>query len=320
MEIRLEQERIPLIFTIHILLLMAKNKFLRLVILFCVCFGLLFYLNQAATSQPYSIQVSFIDVGEGDAALIQNADGYNILIDGGKASAGPTVLAYLRNNGIFSLNAMVASHPDSDHIGGLITVLEATDITVDTVIYNGYPGDTQTWNDFVTAIENEGLTLTTAQFPGEMHWGTTTAYILNPASGLINPDSNAASLVLLLDHNEVDTLFTGDIDGTVEAEIIARGTPIAADLLKVPHHGSDTGTSTELLNAVQPQDSMIPVGPNPYGHPGAETLARLMESGTNIWRTDINGTILVTSSDGVSYQVIPLINLEKFFLPMMFKD
>jgi beta-lactamase superfamily II metal-dependent hydrolase len=298
---------------------MVKNKFPRLVILFCACLGLLIYLSQAATSQTYSIQVSFIDVGEGDAALIQNSDGYNILIDGGKASAGSTVVAYLRNNGVFSLDAMVASHPDSDHIGGLITVLEATDITVDTVIYNGYPGDTQTWIDFVTAVENEGLTLTMAQFPGEIHWGTTTVYILNPTSGLINPEPNAASLVLLLDHNEVETLFTGDIDGTVETEIIARGTPIAADLLKVPHHGSNTSTSIELLNAVKPQDSMISVGPNPYGHPGAETLARLLESGTNIWRTDINGTIIVTSSDGSSYQVIPLIGLEKFFLPMMVK-
>jgi len=299
---------------------MVKNTFLRLIILFSLCFGLWIVLTQPASSQVYSLLISFIDVGEGDAALIQNADGFNILIDGGKPSAGPTVLAYLRDHGISSLTAIVASHPDSDHIGGLITVLNATDITVEAVIYNGYPGDTQIWDDFTTAVENEGLTLTTAQFPGELHWGTTTAYILNPPAGLVDPDTNAASLVFLLDHYDVDTLFTGDIDGTVEAEIIARETPIAADLLKVPHHGSDTGTSAELLNAVQPQDSMISVGSNPYRHPGAQTLARLMASGTNIWRTDIQGTILVTSSDGISYQVFPSINPEKYFLPMMYKN
>ncbi len=299
---------------------MVRNKYLSLAIIFGICCGFLIYITQAASSQPYSLQISFIDVGEGDAALIQNADGYNILIDGGKPSAGPTVLAYLRNNGINSLNAMVVSHPDSDHIGGLITVLDATDITVEAIIYNGYPGDTQTWDDFTAAVENEGLTLTTAQFPGELHWGSTTAYILNPPAGLIDPDTNAASLVFLLDHYDVDTLFTGDIDGTIEAEIIARETPIAADMLKVPHHGSNTGTSAELLNAVQPQESMISVGSNPYGHPGAETLARLLASGTNIWRTDINGTLLVTSSDGISYQVIPSITPEKFFLPMLYKN
>jgi competence protein ComEC len=298
---------------------MAKLKFLSLAIIFATCCGLLIYLTQPASSQVYSIQISFIDVGEGDAALIQNSDGFNILIDGGKPSAGPIVLAYLRNNGINLLNAIIASHPDSDHIGGLITVLDATDITVEAVIYNGYPGDTQTWDDFTVAVENEGLTLTTTQFPAELHWGATTAYIMNPPAGLIDPDTNAASLVFLLDHDDVDTLFTGDIDGTVEAEIIARETPIAADLLKVPHHGSDTGTSAELLNAVQPQDSMISVGSNPYGHPGPETLARLLGSGTNVWRTDINGTIFVTSSDGISYQVIPFIDFKEFFLPITVK-
>jgi competence protein ComEC len=282
-----------------------KNKLLILVVSFVIISSLLVYVNHAGLSQSYSIQVSFIDVGEGDSTLIQNSEGYNILIDGGKVSAGPTILAYLRNNGVYTLNAIVASHADSDHIGGLITVLDATDITIDSVIYNGYPGNTQTWNNFVTAVTNDGLTLTTAQFPGELHWGTTTAYILNPPSGLINPETNVASLVLLLDHYNIDTLFTGDIDSTVESQIIARGTPIASDILKVAHHGSNYSTSTDFLNAVQPSDSVISVGPNPYGHPGAETLARLLASGTTIWRTDRNGTIIVTSSDGVSYQVYP---------------
>ena len=303
------------------MLLKPKARFVVLVCGFFTCCGLWIYLHHhAASSQPYSIQVSFIDVGEGDAALIQNADGYNILIDGGKKSSGSAVLAYLRNNGVDTIHVMVASHPDSDHIGGLIPVLEATDITVDAVIYNGYPGDTQTWYEFTAAVDHEGLILTTAQFPGTLSWGATTAYILNPPAGLVQPDTNAASLVLLLDHYDVDTLFTGDIDTTIEAEIIARETPIAADLLKVPHHGSDSSTSTELLDAVQPNDSMISVGPNSYGHPGAETLARLLESGTRIWRTDMNGTILVTSSDGISYQVIPMVVLEVFFLPLIAKN
>ena len=290
-----------------------------LVILFAISFGLLFYVNKAISFQEYSIQVSFIDVGQGDSALIQNSDGYSILIDGGKESAGPIVLAYLRSNGVDKLDVIVASHGDSDHIGGLITVLDATDITVNSVIYNGYPGDTQTWNDFVSAVTNEGLSLTPAQFPGELHWGTTIAYILNPISGLINPETNDASLVLLLDHYEVEYLFTGDMDSTVEAEVIARGTPIAADILKVAHHGSNYSTSTEFLNVVQPLDSIISVGPNSYGHPGADTLARLSAIGTTIWRTDRNGTIIVTSSDGMSYQVIPSITGQYLFLPIVIK-
>jgi len=285
-----------------------------LVVVFIV---FLVFVNHANSSQEYVIQVTFIDVGQGDSSLIQNSDGYNLLLDGGKVSAGPTVLEYLRNNGVYTLDAIIASHADSDHIGGLITVLNATDITVNSVIYNGYPGDTQTWSDFVAAVVNEGLTLTPAQFPGELHWGSTTAYIMNPISGLINPETNDVSLVLLLDHDDVEYLFTGDIDSTVEAQIIARGTPIPADILKVAHHGSNYSTSIEFLNAVKPQDSIMSVGPNSYGHPGDQTLARLLASGTTIWRTDKNGTIIVTSSDGTSYQVIPSITGKYIFLPIV---
>jgi competence protein ComEC len=296
-----------------------KYKFVFLGSLCAVICGILFYVNQAANSQPYNIQVSFIDVGEGDSALIQNSEGYNILIDGGQISEGQTVLAYLRNNGVYSLSAVIASHADSDHIGGLISVLEATDISVDAVIYNGYPGDTQTWNEFALAVADEGLTLVPAQFPGELTWGMTTAYILNPLPGMVNPDTNEVSLVLLFDQLEIEYLFPGDIDSTVESEIIARGTPVAADILKVAHHGSNTSTSIEFLNAVQPFDSVISVGPNPYGHPGVETLGRLLTIGSNIWRTDIHGTILITSDDGYTYQVIPTSTGVYIYLPMVIR-
>ncbi len=296
-----------------------KYKFVFLGSLFVVMCGILIYIHQVAVSQPYNIQVSFIDVGEGASALIQNSDGYNILIDGGQGSEGQTVLAYLRNNGVYTLNAMIASHADSDHIGGLISVLRATDISVESVIYNGYPGDTQTWDEFVAAVTDEGLTMETAQFPGEFTWGTTMAYILNPVSGLIDPDTNDVSLVLLFDHLDIEYLFPGDIDSVVESEILTRGTPIAADILNVAHHGSNYSTSVEFLNAVQPLDSVISVGPNAYGHPGGETLGRLLAIGSNIWRTDLNGTIIITSDDGHTYQVIPSMTEEYLFLPLMLK-
>lgn len=295
------------------------NKFLILISLTILAFGPLIYANRAVFAQEYALQIAFIDVGEGDAALIQNSDGYNVLIDGGIVSEGPTILAYLHDHGVNALNAIVASHADSDHIGGLIAVLNATDITVDSVIYNGYPGDTQTWNNFVTAISNEGLSLTTAQYPSALQWGTTTATILNPPSGLSSPDSNDASLVMLIDQGEIETLFTGDINSTVELEIVARETPMRADILKVAHHGSNYSTSNEFLEAVQPQDSVISVGPNPYGHPGEQTMTRLAAEGSSIWRTDLNGTVLVTSSDGVTYQVVPSKLAISVYMPMVSK-
>ena len=297
-----------------------KVNFILLVILSFIILIFLVTIDAGKSSQQYSINITFIDVGQGDSALIQTSDGFNILIDGGVVTEGSTVLDYLRNNGVATLNAMIASHADSDHIGGLITVLKANDITVDSVIYNGYPGNTQTWNDFVPSVTAEGLSLTTAQFPGELHWGTTIAYVMNPPTGLVNPDSNDASLVLLLGHDAINTLFTGDIDSTVESEIIARKTPIAADILKVAHHGSNYSTSLGFLNAVQPQDAVISVGPNPYGHPGAQTLARLHASGSVIWRTDLNGTIVVNSSDGITYQVVPSKIGKYLFLPLAIKS
>ncbi len=236
-----------------------------------------------------SLRVSFIDVGQGDSILLSDSNGFDVLIDGGKTSAGPTVVAYIRTQAIDDIDVMIASHADADHIGGLIDVLEAVDITVESVMYNGYPGDTGTWYSFATAVANDGLVMAPLQYPAEMSWGLMTVYILNPEPGLINPDQNNASVVILIDHDDVDFLFTGDVDATQEAAIIARGTPIAADILKVPHHGSRYSSSTEFLFIVEPEIAIISVGSNPYGHPTNETLNRLTAAGAFICRTEVVG-------------------------------
>ena len=145
-------------------------------------------IGYAAPQQ--SLQISYINVGQGDSALIRDSGGSDVLIDGGKPSAGPTVVAYLRSQGVDDIDVMVASHADSDHIGGLIDVLEMSDIPVESVMYSGYPGDTLTWSTFATAVANEGITMTAAQFPQTFIWGETTAHILNPETGLVNPETS----------------------------------------------------------------------------------------------------------------------------------
>lgn len=249
-----------------------------------------------------NLQVSFINVGQGDSALIHDTNGFDVLIDGGKTSAGPTVVAYLREQSVDDIEVMLASHADSDHIGGLIDILDMTDIPVESVVYSGYPGDTATWNNFVAAVASEGITLTVAQFPMTYTWGETTAHIMNPEPGLVNPETNDVSVVVLLEHGNNRFLFPGDIDSSVESAVVARGTPVAADILKVAHHGSAYSSSPEFLSAVQPKEAIISVGDNSYGHPAEETLNRLLASGARIWRTDEQGTILVTS-DGLAYQI-----------------
>jgi competence protein ComEC len=297
----------------------------RIIIILLTVLFLSFIVVVSAVSSPAgTVQVSFISVGEGDAALIRDPSGVDILIDGGKPSAGPTVVAYLRAQGATDLDVMLASHADSDHIGGLIDVLQASDITVHQVLYNGYPGDTTTWYTFATAVANDGLALSTAQFPEVLNWGETTAYILNP-DGTMNmfgtPEPNQASIVLLLKHGDMKFLFTGDIDYAIEATVVARNTPVAADVLKVAHHGSIYSSSWSFLSAVQPDEAVISVGSNTYGHPAPEVIANLELVGARVWRTDQQGTILIYSN-GITLTVVastPVPFIDNF-LPLVVKE
>lgn len=246
----------------------------------------------------------FINVSEGDAALIRDGSGFDVLVDGGLSSMGVTVDAFLHSEGLTDLDVIVASHADADHIGGLINVLNDATIAVGQVVYNGYPGSTFTWNNFVAAVNARGLALTPLQFPQELTWGGMKVYVLNPPAGLGNPDTNDASLVLRVDYGSVRYLFTGDIGASIESTVVARQTPVASDVLKVPHHGSAYSSSPPFLAAVQPHDSVISVGPNSYGHPSPLAIGRLVSAGSIVWQTAQSGNIRVTS-DGLTTLVIP---------------
>ncbi len=279
----------------------------------CILFSSL-SVNAASTE---TVTVSFIDVGQGDSVLIRDGNGFDVLIDGGVSKADSPVVAYLREQGVDDIEVMVATHAHSDHIGGLIDVLELDDIPVESVFYNGYPGDTTTWSNFITAVTNEGLTLTSAQYPQSFTWGATSVHILNPISGLANPEQNDASVVILLDHGDIEILFTGDIGTSVESDILSRGSNIAAEILKVSHHGSKYASSAGFLAEVQPEEAVISVGSNPYGHPHPETIARLLAIGARIWRTDVSCTVVV-NSDGSTYSVVP--DCQSLFLPVVLNN
>lgn len=273
----------------------------------------------ARSAAPGNLQVSFINVGQGDAALLRDANGFDVLIDGGQPFAGPTVVAHLRSQGGDGIDVMVASHADSDHIGGLIDVLLATDIPIQAVVLNGYPGTSVTWVNFIDAVSARGLVPTVAQFPAEYQWGEMSVHVLNPAPGLVNPSSNDASIVLRVDHGDVNFLFTGDISSAVEAQILERATPIAAEILKVAHHGSAYSSSPGFLSAAAPQESVISVGNNSYGHPAPEALLRLSEAKSAIWRTDRSGNILVVS-DGAAYTITADAVVFTSFLPIILRE
>jgi len=263
---------------------------------------------------PPGISFAFIDVGQGDATLIRDGSGFDILVDGGNKSAGEELINYIQTAGVDDLEIVIATHADRDHIGGLIKLLETDEILVESVYYNGFPGDTLTWQEFAAAVTADGLLLIPLQFPQNHNWGEFEVQILNPPDSLIAPEQNEASVVLQIDYAQITVLLTADIDSGVEQLLPGRTPTLKADILKVAHHGSKYSSATTFLEQVQPSEAIISVGTNAYGHPAPETLARLSAIGTNTWRTDLLGTILLTS-DGSSYEMLPKIT----YLPLLFQ-
>jgi competence protein ComEC len=270
-----------------------------------------------------NLQVDYIDVGQGDSTLLQAPDGTDILIDGGPRSAGPTVVAHLQNEGVDDIEVLVLTHADADHVGGLISVLQSA-IPVESVIYNGQDHATLTYQEFLTETQKRGLTPTPAQAGQTYTWGPLDVSVLNPQATL-DAEQNENSVVLLVVYEETRFLFAGDISSETEQVLLdsVTGTltlryQLPADVLKVAHHGSQYSSSAAFLEAVGAEVAVISVGAdNPYGYPAQETLERLQAAGAQVFRTDQEGTVVITT-DGQTYEVIAVDYL--VFLPLIVRQ
>lgn len=244
--------------------------------------------------------VRFIDVGQGDAAWLQTPDGVDILIDGGRYGQA---LQYLQGSGSPDIETLIATHPDADHIGGLIPILD--NLPVYEVVRDGQTHTTQTFQNFIDLIALLNIPDRLARWPDPYAWGCCiTARVLSPVEPFAFSGRNENSVVLRVSHGAVDFLFTGDAGTPAESDILSRTTSIDSEILKVSHHGSSTGSSAPFLSAVQPEVAVISVGSNPYGHPDPEAINRLTSAGASVYRTDELGTITVTSN-GSAYSVSP---------------
>ena len=258
-------------------------------------------LSPTSTLLPQTLapfRVHFIDVGQGDAILIQAPDGEVGLIDGGVAGSG--VVQYLQNSGITHLDLVIATHPHEDHIGGLVEVLNA--FPVDRVITNGIKHTILTYEHFLDAIISSKAEYVEVKRGDTISLGDLNFSVLSPVDNT-DEDLNDGSLVLRLVYGKISFLFTGDTQPKAEESMLSAGLDVSATILKVSHHGSRTGSPVEFVIAVHPQVAIYSAGlGNDYGHPHPETLDTLKSVGSKIYGTDVNGTIIVTT-DGNGYSI-----------------
>lgn len=266
--------------------------------------------------EPDNLTVFFIDPSygnlSGDAILVRTPHGHSYLIDGGDyrsywSCGEDRILPLLDSLGIDSLDGMVATHPHSDHIGGLSDVLE--EMPVGKVWDCGWTGEvSSTYEYFLNAVMESDAEYIVGYRGMTLDWDSDmTVEILHPDAYPGPPvQENNASIVIRMCYEEVEFLFTGDLetDGG-EEEILYHYSPeqLQADILKVGHHGSTTSTSDAWLDAVDPDIAAIEVGSgNPYGHPHQEIINRLESRNIEIWRTDQDGTFVITT-DGFEIDI-----------------
>lgn len=240
----------------------------------------------------------FIDVGQGDANLIELPNGETMLIDAGIQSSGDDIVEYIEKLGYDTIDYVIATHPHADHIGGMAEVIDA--FNIETIYMPRAVSTSKTYENLLETIQDKGLSIKT---------GRTGVEVLNEENldiVMVAPNSedysnlNNYSIVLKITYGDVSFLYTGDAEEDNLEEITSD---IASDVLKVGHHGSDTSTSKDFLEKVQPKYAVISVGEgNSYGHPAASTIELLQEYTNNIYRTDLNGTIVI-STDGVNINV-----------------
>lgn len=253
--------------------------------------------NTTPTPIAEELKVHFIDVGQGDSILIDLGE-TEILIDGGGKSPG--VVAYIDDYVDGTIEAMVATHPHADHIGGLISVLDSFE--VEKIWLNGDTSTSKTYQEFMSRVNTEGASINEALRGQTIEVESLTLFILHPVKPLVD-DTNNNSIVLRLSHGSIDFLFTGDAEKEAEASILESGLTIQADILKVGHHCSKTSTSVQFLEVVNPEIAVYMAGEgNRYGHPHEETITALTEHAAKIYGTDVNGNIIITT-DGEAFSI-----------------
>lgn len=279
-----------------------ENKFLRLIlILLTIIYGL--YLsemdgtysldntNDVFKEVSTDLRISYLDVGQADSILIENNNEY-MLIDAGNNEDGELLVKYFNQKGIKEFKYLVGTHPHEDHIGGLDDVIN--NFNVGTIYLPDAITTTKTFMDVLDAIENKELSYKVPKIEETFTLGEALITVLY--TGNDTKDLNNTSIVLRLDFGNTSYLFTGDATDKTEEILLNSGVNIKADILKIGHHGSKYSTTDKFLKSVNPKYAVISVGTgNSYKHPESIVLNKLKANNIEIHRTDLEGTIIVTS-------------------------
>lgn len=284
----------------------SMRRWMLIALLIVVC-ALTVYmlLTEYEEPQPVSgdsatLSVLVIDVGQADSILVTMSTGEVMLIDAGESDSVDSICEELDERSIDMIDILVATHPHADHIGGMSQIIDRYEIG--TIYMPDKTSTSKVYKKLIATIESHDVPVVEAYAGEEFYLGAARCTIVSPGED-DDYDANNESVAIFLDYLDTECLFTGDMEKRAEDEVLADGYYVDADILKVAHHGSSTGTSEGFLEAVSPDYAVISCGEgNTYGHPHEETLGLLTEYGLTPYRTDISGDILFTS-DGYTIQV-----------------
>jgi len=278
---------------------MINNKKLGfLIVLFLFLINLIVWQSVFSLNKQDYLEVTFFDIGQGDSIFIETPYENQILIDGGPNSI---ILEKLAREMPFwdrTIDLIILTHPEKDHITGLLSVLESYDVK--RILWTGVLHDTARYNKWIELLEKENAEIIIADSSQKIKIGDISLNILYPFESLEDKEvknCNDSSIIARLDFGDNSFLFTGDATKKLENKIMSKNYKLDSDILKVGHHGSKTSSSRDFLEKVLPDIGVISCGKNnSYGHPHEEVLKSFEELGINILRTDRDGDIKIISS------------------------
>jgi competence protein ComEC len=291
------------LFCIYLIFNINKTYAKKLTLTLVLASSLVYLLTKSFKEK--NLEVSFLDVGQGDAAFIRFPNGNTMLIDAGNSSAYwdngvKTILPFLKKRGKLHINYLVGSHGHNDHIGGIYSLISR--IRVDTLVLSGYKYNTMNYNNLINLCNDKNLPVKYVKRGEQLYPDLACrVYILHPnqpfcqAKSRAGTECNNSSIVIKIQYGENGILFTGDLEKSGEMPVLEYGDFLESEILKVAHHGSNTSTSPELLQYIRPLIAIVSVAEeNKFDHPAPLTIENLRLARAKVFTTARHGAILFT--------------------------